>query len=231
MLKIDPKVFEDNNGLMIGVVVLRGVNNKEKSSEAQSLLREAESQLRNEFDVEKINQHPHVLTWREAHKKFGNDPKRYMPSVWAVTKRVAKGGELPAINNLVDLYNYICLKYVVPVGGEDLDRCEGDIELAYANGNENFMEIGGMENNPPEKGEIVYKDNAGVLCRKFNWKEADRTKLIEETKNAVIVIEALPPIGKDVLEKAVGEFKELVQKYCGGTSESFILDKDNVTLE
>jgi DNA/RNA-binding domain of Phe-tRNA-synthetase-like protein len=153
-----------------------------------------------------------------------------MPSVWAVTKRVVKGGELPTINDLVDLYNYICLKYVVPVGGEDLDKCEGEIELMYASGDDKFMEIGGIENNPPEKGEIVYKDDAGVLCRKFNWKEADRTKLTEDTKNAVIVIEVLPPISRETLEKAVSEFKDLVQKYCGGTSESFILDVNNRIL-
>lgn len=215
---------------MIGVVVLKDVNNEDKSPEVKNLLRSAESQLRTDFDSEKINQHPHVLAWREAHKKFGNDPKRYMPSVWAVTKRVAKGGELPNINNLVDLYNYICLKYVVPVGGEDLDKCEGEMQLAYANGDEKFMEIGGSENNPPEKGEIVYKDSVGILCRKFNWKEADRTKLTENTKNAVIVIEVLPPTSREVLEKAVGEFKDFVQKYCGGTSESFILDVNNVEV-
>lgn len=226
MLKIDSKIFENNQCLMIGVVVLKDVDNKNKNPEIANLLREAESQLRNNFDSEKINQHPHILAWREAHKKFNNDPRRYMPSVWAIAKRVVKGGELPAINNLVDLYNYICLKYVVPVGGEDLDQCSGDIILTYADGNESFREIGALENNPPEKGEIVYKDDEGVLCRKFNWREADRTKLTEETKNAVIVIEALPPIARDVLEKAVIEFKNLAQKYCGGTSESFLLDKN-----
>lgn len=231
MFRIDPKIFENNNGLLVGVVVLKGVNNKDKNLDIKNLLREAESQLRNDFDSEKINQHPQILAWREAHKKFGNDPRRYAPSVWAIAKRVVKGGELPAINNLVDLYNYICLRYVVPVGGEDLDKCSGDIVLTYADGDENFREIGAIENNPPEKGEIVYKDNDGVLCRKFNWREADRTKLTEETKNAVIVIEALSPIERGVLEKAIIEFRDLVQKYCGGTAQFFILDENNINAK
>lgn len=222
MIRVDPKIFESNNGLMVGIIVLRNVDNKNKNPEIGNLLREAENKLREDFDSEKINQHPHILAWREAHKKFGNDPRRYMPSVWAIAKRVVKGGELPAINNLVDLYNYICLKYVVPVGGEDLDQCSGDIILAYANGDENFREIGALENNPPEKGEIIYKDDKGVLCRKFNWREADRTKLTENTKNAVIVIEVLPPTNRETTEMAIKEFGDLVRKYCGGSFESYI---------
>ncbi len=210
---------------------MKDINNKNQSLEIKNLLREAENQLRNNFDAESINQHPHIKAWREAHKKFGNDPKRYAPSVWAVTKRVVKGGEIPTINNLVDLYNYICLKYIVPVGGEDLDKCEGDILLTYAKGDENFIEISGNENNSPEEGEIVYKDNQGVLCRKFNWREADRTKLTEDTKNAIIVIEVLPPLERQILEEAVNEFKELVQKYGGGNLSSFILDINNTSID
>lgn len=225
MIRIEKEIFENNPGLKIGIIKLENIDNKNKNPEIKNLLREAENQLRNNFDAEGINEHPHIKAWREAHKKFGNNSKRYAPSVWAVTKRVVKGGELPSINNLVDLYNYICLKYIVPVGGEDLDKCEGDIVLAYADGDENFIEIGGTENNSPDKNEIVYKDNNGVLCRKFNWREADRTKLTEETKNAIIVIEALSQVEREAIEDAVEEFKNLVQKYCGGSFNSIVIDE------
>lgn len=225
MIKVSEKIFENNPGLAIGIIRLENIDNSGDHPEIRDLLRRAEKGLRNDFESEGINNHPHILAWRDAHKKFGNNPKRYAPSVWAVTKRVAKGGELPSINSLVDLYNYICLKYIVPVGGEDLDRCKGEISLAYADGDEKFIEIGGEENNPPEKGEIVYKDEAGVLCRKFNWREADRTKLTKETKNAIIVIETLLPFGRKDLEAAIEEFKDLAKKYCGGSSVSVILEK------
>ena len=35
-----------------------------------------------------------------------------------------KGGELPRINRLVDVYNAISVRHMVPVGGEDADRLE-----------------------------------------------------------------------------------------------------------
>lgn len=228
MLKINPKIFENNPGLLIGVLVVKNIDNTANNSEIKGLLRGVEAVLREKYTAEEINQHSHIITWREAHKKFGNDPKRYLPSVWAVTKRVVKGGELPTINNLVDLYNYICLKYVVPVGGEDLDKCAGDIVLDYARGDEEFLEIGGSENNLPQAGEIVYKDDRGVLCRKFNWREADRTKLTNNTQNAILVIEVLPPVNRETLGTALEELKELVQKYCGGDAKDFILDISNV---
>jgi DNA/RNA-binding domain of Phe-tRNA-synthetase-like protein len=229
MFKVDPKVFEKNPGLFVGVIAVRGVDNKTKKEEVGALLRNAEEQLRKNFDPEGVNRHPHILAWRDAHKKFGNDPRRYLPSVWAVAKRVAKGGNLPRINSLVDLYNCISLRYMIPVGGEDLEKTEGDIELAYATGEELFTEIGGEENNPPDAGEVVYKDEKGVICRKFNWREADRTKLTDDTKDALIVMEVLPPFGKDVLESAMDEFQILVRQHCGGNSRAAILDGGNVS--
>lgn len=70
-----------------------------------------------------------------------------------------KGGTLPSINTFVDLYNVLSLKHLLPVGGEDLDRCTGDIILDRATGTEPFIALGETENEPPEAGEIVYKDN------------------------------------------------------------------------
>jgi len=49
-------------------------------------------------------------------------------------KRVLKGNEIWQINKVVDLYNYISLKYLTPIGGEDLDKIKGDIYLNFAEG-------------------------------------------------------------------------------------------------
>lgn len=76
------------------------------------------------------------------------------------------------------------------------------------------------------KGEVVYKDNAGVACRKWNWREAERTKLTEETKNAIIVIEALSPANFETVETAIKELASLIQKYCGGEINFHILSKE-----
>ena len=59
------------------------------------------------------------------------------------------------------------------------------------------------------------------MCRRFNWREADRTKLTEQTKNAVIVLESLN--AEDSLEEAVLELASLVERHCGAAVGKFII--------
>lgn len=72
-----------------------------------------------------------------------------------------------------------------------------------------------------------YKDDIGVLCRRWNWREGERTMLREDTKNAVLVIESLAPIPQSVAENATNELAELVKKYCGGEIQVHFLDDNN----
>ena len=229
--KIDSKIFEDYPGYCDGIVVVKGVNNGDSDAAITELLRGAEKTTQ-AIELEgSVNDYPKIAAWREAHRKFGSSPKKYPPSVQGIFRRVHKGGQLPAINSLVDIYNYVSLKYVVPAGGEDLDKCKGDVVLTYADGNEEFIELGATENAPPEEGEVMYKDDVGVICRKFNWREADRTKLDGGTKNSVLVFECLAPFTRDELDAALKETAELVEKYCGGTAETFVLDEESPEVE
>ncbi|MFC1655419.1 B3/4 domain-containing protein [Patescibacteria group bacterium] len=229
--KINSNIFQTFPGFIDGIVVVRNIDNSGTNSEITDLLRQIEKQTQELPGVGSVNDYPKIAAWREAHKKFGSSPKKYAPSIQALFRRVYKGGQLPNINKLVDLYNYLSLKYVIPAGGEDLDACNDDIELTFADGSEEFVELGSTDNNSPEEGEVVYKDSKGVICRRFNWREADRTKLTDQTKNAVIVFEALPPSSREELEKALNEMKELVLKYCGGEAEISILTQENPIAE
>jgi len=99
---------------------------------------------------------------------------------------VLKGESLPRINALVDTYNAISLKYVIPVGGEDLDQLSGDLRLVRA-----------------EDGEVVWRDDVGVTCRRWNWRQEPRTRLTEDTTNAFFVFDQLPP--QNAVDAAVQE--------------------------
>ena len=110
---------------------------------------------------------------------------------------------------------------MLPVGGDDLEKTEGKIMLSVAKGNEKFVMLGSTENNSPKKGEIVYKDEKEVLCRRWNWRECDKTKLTEHTKKAIIYIESLNP--KDNLEESVIELAELIESNLGGKISKFVV--------
>lgn len=226
---IAPSVLDLLPTLRVGVLVVRGASNKEAHPEIAALLREAEAGLRSRYTDETFKDATHIVQFFEAHRAFGNNPKRYYPSHFALAKRVLKGGALPSINTFVDLYNVLSLKYLLPVGGEDLDCCTDNIVLDRATGSEPFIALGETQNEPPLSGEVVYKDQEGVLCRRLNWREADRTKLTQQTTNAVLVIESLDP--SDPLPEILSELQTHVQQYCSGTTATHLLDRGQPTVE
>ena len=227
-LIITDTIFDDFPELVLGVVILHNIENSHNRAEITELLRQAEAALSAKFGSTPVIEHPLIATWREAYRKFGAKPKDYPSSVENLTRRVLNGATIGHINNLVSLYNTISLRHILPVGGEDLDKIVGDVLLTRAGYDEPaVILLGEKEARPPRAGEIIYKDEVGAICRRWNWKEADRTKLTQETKNAFLVIEALPPVTRDTVETAVRELADLVKQYCGGTVSTAYLDKDN----
>lgn len=155
-------------------------------------------------------------------------PFVYTSSVENLTRRVLNSATIGHINNLVSLYNTISLRHILPVGGEDVDKINGDVLLTRAAEDEPaVILLGEKEARAPRAGEIIYKDEVGAICRRWNWKEADRTKLTPETKNAFLVIESLPPVPRDIVKTAIHELADLVKQYCGGTISTAVLDRDN----
>lgn len=57
--------------------------------------------------------------------------------------------------------------------------------------------------NRGENAEVL--GQLGAICRRWNWEEADCTKLTEATHKAVLVIEALPPVAPELLDRAVAD--------------------------
>jgi DNA/RNA-binding domain of Phe-tRNA-synthetase-like protein len=230
--RVDESIFNVFPDVVLGIIIARNINNSGERSEIMSALRQEQTKTVERFAGVSVNEHPQIVPWREAYRKFGAKPKDYPSSVENLIKRVSKGYSLPHINLLVDIYNTISLRHIVPVGGEDLDKIEGDIQLVFASDHETPIRLlGEPEDRAPKPGEVIYKDNAGAICRRWNWKEADRTKFTEVTKNAVIVIEGLPPVFRNQMENILQELAALITEYCDGNVSTTIIDKDHPEYE
>lgn len=166
---------------------------------------------------------PFFAPWRAAFRTFGA-PKGYRSSVEALTKRAVKGGCPPTINPIVDLYNVTSLKFLFPCGAEDLDAVVGDVCLTCAKGGEPFLPLGEEENDPTREGEIAYIDDAGAICRCWNWREADRTKLTPGTKRALLCMESLSPERDEELRRALDFIDFAVRENLGAKTRNFWLD-------
>ena len=223
--KIDHKIFEKFPSLTIGVVICKNLNNSGTQEEVQKEIREQENNIRAKYNTETLSQTPKIDVWRKTYSAFGAKPKENKSSVENLYRLVLQGVNLRHINKLVDIYNFISLKHMVPVGGEDINKIEGDVILTFAEPNEPaVLLLGDKESRPPHAGEVIYKDNISAICRRWNWREADRTKFTEETKKCFLVIEGLLPVTKQEIEDATKELQGLVQKFCGGDITYQILD-------
>jgi DNA/RNA-binding domain of Phe-tRNA-synthetase-like protein len=227
-LRVDREVFARFPEVVLGVVAARGIDNSGDGAGLAGPLRQEEERVRASLAGAQITEHPHIAPWREAYRKFGAKPKEHPSSIENLARRVLKGWTVPHVNPLVDLYNTISLRHLVPVGGEDLDRVQGDVLLTLATDQEAPVHLlGEPEARPPKPGEVIYKDDLGTLCRRWNWKEAERTKLTAETRNAFLVIEGLPPVGRDLVERAAEELGRLVREHCGGQVTVSLIDRDH----
>lgn len=147
---------------------------------------------------------PEVASWRAAFLDFGVKPRQARSSVEALLRRVDAG--LPRINRLTDLYNAISIEHAIPIGGEDLTGYIGPPVLVRADGNEPFDTMANGEPivESPEPGEVVWRDDVGVTCRRWNWRQCVRTRLTEDTTEALFILDALDPISTEALLK-IGE--------------------------
>lgn len=222
--KIKKEIFEKYPKLVIGVVVAQGINNEGESQEVLNLTRTREKEIKENFETETLSKTPKIASWRAAFFAFGAKPKEYKCSVENLYRMIIKGIELRHINKIVDVYNYISIKHMVPVGGDDIDKVEGDIVLRLADGTETFKALNSEEIKNPKPGEVIYCDEKEVLCRRWNWRECDKSKMTETTKNVILVVEGLPPVNHTAVQEIIDELAELIKKYCDGDIAKNILD-------
>jgi DNA/RNA-binding domain of Phe-tRNA-synthetase-like protein len=83
----------------------------------------------------------------------------------------------------------------MPIGGEDLSGYEGAARLVVASGDEAFDTVadGQPTVQTAAAGEIVWRDDAGVTCRRWNWRQCVRTRLTQETTEALFILDGLGP--------------------------------------
>ena len=226
-LVVSDDIFRAFPDALIGIAAFSGVDNAGSSVEVTAALRAEDDRAAVAFGGAAIPEHPRIAPWREAYRAFGAKPKDHPSSIENLVRRVAKGSRLPHVSKLVDLYNAVSLRHLLPVGGEDLAAVEGDVELAFAGENEPAVRLLGEPPEmarPPKKGEVIYRDDVGALCRRWNWKEADRTKLTEATRDGFLVVEALPPVMRAELAAALTDLAEMVRGHCGGSVRTAVLD-------
>lgn len=219
---VDGDVFTAHPEYVALIVLAEGIGNGPSDDASSAVLNAAEQHL-HARGLTRPADDPHIAAWRAAFSAFGAKPSKYPCSAEALAARVLKGGTLPRVNVLVDLYNAVSVRALTPIGGEDLDHLQGALRLTIANGHESFDGHDGA----PRPGEIIWRDDAGVTCRRWNWRQGQRTRLTDATTRAFFVIDRLPGLDETQLNAATAQLDSLLKtRWPHCTTQLIRLNRD-----
>ena len=232
--RIEDDVFRLFPNFCRGIVMAAGIDNSRPCPELEDLLRKQEEIMRQDPAVD-LATHPRLLAWKDAYRQFGSNPNKFTPSIVFLTKQVKSGKTVRSISPAVDAFNIVSLKHIIPCGGDDMNSVEGDVTLGRAVADETFAPIFKPEEiEHPEAGEVIYvnRQTKRVLCRRWNWRNADFSKITPETRNLAINVDGMmPAIGREEIEEAAEGLKQLLLQYCGGTIAIHYLDAQNREID
>ncbi len=234
---VAPQIFEHFPNYYVGGVVASGVNNQlspeEKESIRQQLQRQVDD-LHQRFPAPaELTADPFIAIWRDALKTLNIKASEFLSSIEALSRRAIKTGTLPSINPAVDLSNALSLKYLLPLGGHDLDLLVGDMEVRLAREGDDFSPPEGLdaptENVPP--GEPVYADQAEVRTRRWVWREGRKARITENTRNIFLPVDGWTGLNDGQVRVACQELAQLFEEKLGAKCQVFFLDAANPAME
>lgn len=225
---ISEKIFENNPSFRRGIVIARRMKNKTEDEDLYSVLKETLiRRFENPVDLDNDRR---ITDWRDVHKSFSSNPNKFPPAHIALLKRIQKQQtEIPFINSVVAVMNTVSIEHVLPVGGDDIIAPDSTYMLTVSDGTETFIPLGAPDKNEmPDKGEVIYliDETKTVMCRRWNWRNGDKTKITEYTENIIMNIDAIGEGSEERAETARDAVALMLEKYCGAVIAKTMLSPE-----
>ncbi|MGC8875181.1 MAG: B3/B4 domain-containing protein [Chloroflexia bacterium] len=208
--RVADELFQRFPGLTIGVVVAHALEPPKEPQAITCLLAAAQQHFREAWGGRPPQEHPQIALWRRAFQALGLSGVKYPSSIEALARRALSERGLPSILPLVDLYNAVSLRHVIPMGGHDLQAIERSILLGPTRGGELFRPLFSETVEAVGAGEIAYLDGEDVLTRHWVWRQGHKDRIRPETRAVFIPIDGLPEVGPAVVQAAAEEVAALL---------------------
>lgn len=224
VFRLAPAVADAFPDTLIALVTATGLRGREPWPDTTAAQEDLERQLGDGTWQPADETDPRIEAWHTAYRSFGTNPRRLRPSVDALGRRLAKKGTLPRINPAVDSYNAVSVRHGLPAGAFDLDHVTGDVDIRHADGTETFTPLGEPDTTEnPKPGEIVYADTTDVLTRHWNHRDADRTRVTEDSAHVAFLFETLRATRDGhLLKSAADELRKLLTPHAERTAVHFL---------
>ena len=202
---VEENVFNTLEDVCFGIVVARGIDNVTKNTQVKELLNNSIIEILEQMPNENIKNHSQIIPYRNAFQKLGFNPNKFAPSVEALITRILKGGQIPNINNVVDLANAISIKYILPIGAHDIDLVQDDIKVRFSMNGDTFVPFGAAQPETLETGELVYASGSKIKTRRWIWRQSEQGKITEKSTNIFFPIDGFSKDNYDSVIKARDE--------------------------
>jgi DNA/RNA-binding domain of Phe-tRNA-synthetase-like protein len=212
-IDMDEGVARDYPDLELVLRVVEGLGVERSSEELERHKRRLEEAVRSEGTADTIKDEPRVAAYRRFFWSLGIDPTKTRPAAEALVRRIARGNPLPTINTAVDAYNVASVETRVAFAAFDVARLHGDLVMRYAGEGEPFLGIG-MRRPKVLGGNELVIDDGEALVAIYPYRDADASKLTEDTTSSVVLGCGVPGLWGRELMEATGRAVELLERYC-----------------
>lgn len=217
---IDPQVSARFPDIGIGTAMIRGVKVARSSAALDQERDEIIENVQRKLAGGTVLDLDSVQAFRRVYREFGVDPNSWRPSAEALLRRVTGSGRgLYRVNTLVDAYNLSSVETRFPMAAYDLRRVNLPITLRFSSGGEPFRAIGSDIEEETREGELVYADSSRILCRSFNYRDAEATKITITTEDVIVFVDVCGPTDREALHEALNLVCDRIIAHNGGRLE------------
>jgi len=218
-LRIEPSLSNHFPYLKVLGGVIENVTVRTSTTELEVLKSEIAEETNSNYSLESIKDNPIFRAYRDFFWKIKVDPTKIRPASEALIRRVVGGKPLPQINTFVDAYNLASIKSEIALAAFDIDKLVGNLLMRFASDGEKFLGIGMKEPMSLTGTEVVISDDEKIVAI-YPYRDADVSKVTEDTKNVLILVCGVPGISEDRLKSAMSVAIDFVARFCGGTARS-----------
>ncbi len=214
----DPKVKERFPGLKVCIGSISGMHTAK--GDMEELRESVFAKVREKYSLEDLKDVNIFRAYRDFFWNIGVDPTKVRPAGEALIRRVLRGSPIPKINPIVDAYNLSSIETGIALAAFDESLVRGDLTMRFAEPGEMFTGIGMDEPMGLRGNEVVLSDSEDEkLVAIYPYRDADSTKVTDETENVILLSCGVPGIEDDLLEPAIITAIDYITRFCGGVSE------------
>ena len=214
MFAYDPAITERYPTVVGGVIHALGVANGASPDDLVTAFRAEQAATIARIGATPLSELPSLAAWRRAFRAFGVDPTAYRSAAEALLRRLTKQGSIPSINALVDIGNLVSIRHALPVAVFDQRAITGGTTVGFASGAERFTDLASGDAESPEAGEVVFVDQAGLVCaRRWCWRQSAESASGPTTTEILVTVEGHHEGGIEDVAAAVADLELLIQQF------------------